>query len=72
MTTTKTFKATGLHCSSCSMLITMAVEELDGVKAVACNHVTGETKVMFDQDVVDAGQIRAAILEAGYAAELIH
>lgn len=72
MTTTKTFKASGLHCSSCSMLITMAVEELDGVKAVACNHVTGETVVLFDQDVIVAEQIRAAILEAGYAAELVN
>ena len=72
MTTTKTFKASGLHCSSCSMLITMAVEELDGVKAVACNHVTGETVVLFDQDVIVAEQIRVAILEAGYAAELVN
>lgn len=72
MTTTKIFKASGLHCSSCSMLITMAVEELDGVEAVACNHATGETVVMFDHDAVSAAQIRAAILEAGYAAELVH
>lgn len=70
MNTTKTFKASGMHCSSCSMLITMAVEELDGVKAVACNHATGETVVMFDQDVIAAEQIRAAITGAGYTAEL--
>lgn len=70
MTTTKTFQAGGLHCSSCSMLITMAVEELDGVRAVACNHVTGETVVMFDQGIVDPEQIRAAIQGAGYTAEL--
>lgn len=72
MTTTKTFKASGLHCSSCSMVITMAVEELDGVKAVACNHVNGETVVMFDADVIAEHQIRDAIVQAGYAAELIH
>lgn len=72
MTVIKTFQASGLHCSSCSMLITMAVEELEGVKAVTCNHATGETIVMFEQGVVDDGQIRAAILEAGYAAELVH
>lgn len=71
MTSTNTFKASGLHCSSCSMLITMAVEELDGVKAVACNHVTGETVVMYDDDLVNAAHIRAAILQAGYPAEIV-
>lgn len=54
------------------MLITMAVEELSGVKAVSCNHATGETVVMFDTDIVDEGRIRAAILEAGYTADLVH
>lgn len=72
MATTGTFQTGGLHCSSCSMLITMAVEELDGVQAVACNHVTGETVVMFDQDAVSAEGIRAAIQGAGYTAELVN
>lgn len=72
MTQTNTFKASGLHCSSCSMLITMAVEELDGVKTVTCNHVTGETVVMYDDALVQAEQIRSAIVGAGYSAELVH
>lgn len=70
--TTNTFKATGLHCSSCSMLITMAVEELDGVQSVTCNHVSGETVVTFDEHATDAERIRQTIAEAGYAAELVH
>lgn len=70
--TTRTFTASGLHCSSCSMLITMAVEELDGVQAVTCNHVNGETVVTFDPSVIDTDRIGQAIVEAGYAAELVH
>lgn len=70
--TTKTFKASGLHCSSCSMLITIALQDLEGVSNVTCDHRTGETVVVFDETVVDPSSIRAAILEAGYAAELVH
>jgi len=71
MTTTKTFKASGMHCSSCSMLITMNLEDLDGVESVDCNHATGDTRVTFDEGVIDATTIRQAIVEAGYSAELI-
>jgi len=71
MTTTKTFKASGMHCSSCSMLITMNLEDLDGVSSVDCNHATGATRVTFDQGVTDATTIQNAIVEAGYQAELI-
>jgi len=71
MTTTRTFKASGMHCSSCSMLITMNLEDLDGVSSVDCNHATGATSVTFDEGVIDAGTIRQAIVEAGYQAELI-
>lgn len=71
MITTKTIKAGGLHCSSCSMLITMSVEDLDGVRAVNCNHATGETVVAFDDSVTDVTRICAAIVEAGYVAELV-
>jgi copper chaperone CopZ len=71
MMASKTFKATGLHCSSCSMLITMSVEDLDGVEAVNCNHATGETVVTFDDSAVDSARIREAIIGAGYGAELV-
>lgn len=71
MTTTKTFKATGMHCSSCSMLITMDVEDLDGVRAVNCNHTTGETVVTFDEGKVDTERVLTTIVGAGYGAELV-
>ncbi|MBE0417944.1 MAG: heavy-metal-associated domain-containing protein [Coriobacteriia bacterium] len=71
MATTKKFQANGLHCSSCSMLITMSVEDLDGVRTVECNHATGETVVTFDEDVIDTERIRSAIVQAGYDAEFV-
>lgn len=71
MTTTNRFQAEGLHCSACSMLITISVQELDGVAEVVCNHATGRTDVTFDERVVDASQIREAIVLAGYQAQLV-
>jgi len=71
MATTKSYKTTGMHCSSCSMLITMNLEDLDGVLAVDCNHATGDTRVTFEEGVIDAHAIREAIVEAGYSAELV-
>jgi len=71
MSSTKTFKTTGMHCSSCSMLITMNLEDLDGVESVDCNHATGNTSVTYDESVIGAETIRSAIVEAGYDAALV-
>lgn len=60
---------TGMHCRSCSMLVDMTVGELEGVHGVATDHVTGETRVEFDPDVVTVDEIVAAIRSAGYDAE---
>lgn len=71
MTTTATFQASGLHCSSCSMLISMNVEDLNGVESVSCDHATGKTVVTFDAERVGTEQIRKSIQAAGYDAELV-
>lgn len=64
-------KTTGMHCRSCSMLVDMLVSEVDGVESVVTDHVTGETKVRIDPDIVDIEAIIAAIRAAGYDAEAV-
>lgn len=64
------FKTTGLHCPSCSMMVDMTVSDLDGVETTKTDHATGLTVVAFDADVVSAQEIMSAILAAGYEAEL--
>jgi copper chaperone CopZ len=71
MSTTSTFKTTGMHCPSCSMLVTMNLEELEGVQSVSCDHVTGDTVVIHDEAAVDADHIRQTISDSGYDAELV-
>lgn len=66
--TTSTFVAKGMHCPSCSMLITMNVEDLPGVTAVRCDHATGMTSVIHDAAATDAATIRKAIEDSGYEA----
>lgn len=69
MTVTTKFKASGLHCSSCSMLITMNLEDLDGVQTVTCDHATGLTQVTYDDAALSSDEIVSAIRAAGYDAE---
>ncbi len=64
--TTARLHAKGLHCPSCSMLITMSVQDLPGVTDATCDHVTGETVVTYDDATLDTAGIVSAIEAAGY------
>lgn len=66
-----TFKITGMHCSSCSMLVTMNLEDLPGVSSVDCDHATGKTVVQFDDSLSTIASLRSAITDAGYDVESI-
>lgn len=66
--TTAKLLTTGMHCSSCSMLIDMTLSELDGVTESSTDHASGESVVTFDADVVSLEQIIEAIRGAGYDA----
>lgn len=66
--TTVRLATTGLHCRSCSMMVDMTVDELDGVSAVSTDHATGETVVTFDAEKISIDSIIDAIRGAGYDA----
>lgn len=67
---TVTLNVTGMHCSSCSMLITMNLEDLPGVASVECDHATGKTVVTFDDSKTSVDAISNEIIAAGYSADL--
>lgn len=69
---TATFNVTGMHCSSCSMLVTMNLEDTSGVTAVDCNHATGRTVVTFDGSKTTPADLRNVIVGSGYSAELVN
>lgn len=65
------FKISGMHCTSCSMLIDGDVEDLDGVKSSNTNFAKSETEVEFDEGLVEPETIQKTIDNTGYKATLI-
>ncbi len=72
MTTSATahLHTTGLHCQSCSMLVQMELEELPGVASARSDFRTGITDVVYDPEQVTIESLVAAVVAAGYGAEL--
>ncbi len=68
---TNRFRTTGMHCPSCSMLIQMDISELPGVTEVTSDHRTGLTEVTYDSSLASPEGIAAAIIKAGYDAEVL-
>lgn len=64
---TTTLNVTGMHCPSCSMLVTMELEDVVGVTSVSCDHVTGVTVVEHDGSAEPAALVRA-VEAAGHEA----
>lgn len=67
---TATFNVNGMHCSGCSMLVSMNLEELPGVSSVKCDQASGKTIVTFDDSQIDIATLTETISESGYAVEL--
>jgi len=65
----KTYLIKGMHCNSCSMLVTDALNELDGVKKVSVSYEKGEGIVEFDEKKIDSKKIINEIKKVGYKSE---
>jgi copper chaperone CopZ len=61
----------GMHCSSCSMLVDMTLGDLEGVVGSKTDHATGESSVTYDEDRVSVDDIVKAIVDVGYEAEVV-
>lgn len=70
-TTTATFRVTGMHCGSCSLLIDDVLEDLPGVRSTRTSVKDELTIVELDTTASSPGDVIAAIDEAGYQAEHI-
>jgi len=60
----------GLHCQSCSMLVQMELEDVAGVVSATSDFRTGMTEVEYDPAVVTVDELVAAVVRAGYGAEV--
>jgi copper chaperone len=61
---------TGLHCQSCSMLVKMELEDVPGVISASSDFRTGMTDVTYDPSVASVDALIAAVVAAGYGAEV--
>lgn len=68
---TARLETTGLHCQSCSMLVQMELEDVDGVVAARSDFNTGMTEVEYDPAVVMVDDLVAAVVRAGYGARAL-
>jgi len=59
----------GMHCSSCAILIERAIKKLPGIKQANVNFAAEKVRVTFDENIVAVKNIIQAISQAGYKAQ---
>ena len=64
------FNVTGMTCSACSARVQKAVEKLAGIQEVSVNLLTNSMQLQYDEQVVDAAAVIAAVEKAGYGASV--
>lgn len=65
-----TLKLTGMHCTSCSVLIDTVLEELEGVKSSKTSYADQKVEVEFDPTKINVPQFIKTIKSEGYEATL--
>ncbi|MFA7285635.1 MAG: heavy metal translocating P-type ATPase [Candidatus Paceibacterota bacterium] len=64
--TNKTLKVKGMHCASCSAIITKKVAKLEGVDSVNVNYATEKADVIFDDSKISVSTMNSEIEKLGY------
>lgn len=62
----KTFPVLNMHCAGCANNVERTVKKLSGVSEASVNFATNTLTVSYEEDQLSAGEIRAAVLAAGY------
>ncbi len=60
----------GMHCASCSTLITRGLLKVPGVKSATVNYATGRAKVEYDESQASDDALVARIISLGYKASV--
>lgn len=62
----KIYKIKGMHCASCSAIITKKLSKLDGIKNIDVNFATEKANINFDNDLINLDKINNEIEKLGY------
>lgn len=60
-------KVTGMHCASCSAIITKKVSKINGVDSINVNFATEKAQVKFDETKVSISNMNKEIENLGYS-----
>ncbi|MEK6959203.1 MAG: heavy metal translocating P-type ATPase [archaeon] len=66
-----TIQITGMHCASCSTLITKALKKVEGVNEANVNYSTSKATISFDEDKVKEDVLVKSIKKIGYGANVV-
>ena len=64
--TKKAFPVLNMHCAGCANNVEKTVKKLAGVVDASVNFATNTLSVSYEADKLTPGEIRAAVLAAGY------
>ncbi|MEI8185126.1 MAG: heavy-metal-associated domain-containing protein [Chlorobiaceae bacterium] len=62
----KELQVNGMNCGSCELLVTEALEDLEGVINVEASHLNGVVSVDYDPDMVSLSTITKVIDAQGF------
>ena len=65
-----TLTVKGMTCDHCVHVVTTALKSVEGVKLAKVELEMGQAKITFDPVKTSAEELRGAILDSGYQAEL--
>ncbi len=65
---TLTLKISGMHCASCSTILTKALQKVEGVKSAVVNYSTEKATVTFDSSQANEGALVETVKKKGYGA----
>src|SRR3989338_11157460 len=68
---TSTLKISGMHCASCSTILTKALQKVPGVKSAVVNYSTEKATITFDAAQTQASMLIEAVKKKGYDAEVL-
>jgi Cu+-exporting ATPase len=66
---TKTFAVEGMTCGNCQAKVEKALAGLDGVSGYKVDHAADSAEVEYDQTILTAADIAAAITASGFPAK---
>ena len=68
-TVTQTFPVKGMHCASCSSIISKKIKKLDGISSCEVNFATEKATVSYNPEKVNPHKMNTQIEKLGYSFE---